>query len=122
MDILGAQLQVALFVLGTEGIAVLTQAHGLSTGLAGIGTFPAEGADAHAVDGHYPSAANDVLALIHILDVDALAVEHAHLVVQQVAAAAALEEIALELKTDVTTVAGMHARAVAEARQFAHRL
>ena len=117
MDILGAQLQVALLVLGAQGIAVLTQAYGLAAALASIGTFPAKGADAHALDRHDPSAADDVLALIHVLDVDSLTVEHAHLIVYQVAAAAVLEEIALELQTDVTAIAGVHTCAVAEARQ-----
>ena len=41
---------------------------------------------------------------------------------QQVASATVLQEVTLELQTDITAIARMHSRAVAEAGQLAHGL
>ena len=74
-----------------------------------------------ALDGHHPHTTDEIFLLIHILGVDALAVEHTHLIVQQVATVH-LEEIALQLNTDVTTIGSVHAATVGETRQLADGL
>ena len=89
--------------------------------LAAVGAFAAKHTDAHALDGHHPHTTDEVFLLIHILGVDALAVEHTHLIVQQVATVH-LEEVALQLNTNVTTIGSVHAATVGETRQLADGL
>ena len=71
---------------------------------ASIRTRPTEGSDAHTFDRHYPNATNDILLIVNIFGVDALTIEYAYLIVQEVASIAVLEEVALELQTDVASI------------------
>ena len=87
-----------------------------------IRTRPSEGTDTHAAHWHYPYATNHILLIINVLGVGALTIEYANLIVQQVAAVGILEEITLELQTDVTTIGSVLAGTVAETRQLAHVL
>ena len=90
--------------------------------LSRIRTGPSEGTDSHAAYWHYPYTTNHILLLVNVLGVDALTVEYANLIVQQVSAVGILEEITLELQTDVTTVGCVLAGTVAETSQLAHVL
>ena len=83
---------------------------------------PSEGTDSHAAHWHYPYATNHILLIINVLGVDALSVEYANLIVQQVSAVGILEEITLELQTDVTTVGSVFAGTVTETCQLAYVL
>ena len=83
---------------------------------------PSEGTDAHAAYWHYPYTTNHILLLVNVLGVCSLSVEYTNLIVQQVSAVGILEEIALELKTDVTAVGCMFSGTVAETSQLAHVL
>ena len=87
-----------------------------------IRTGPSEGTDAHAAYWHQPYTANHILLLVNVLGVDALSVEYANLIVQQVSAVGILEEITLKLQTDVTTVGSMLSGTVTETCQLAHVL
>ena len=87
-----------------------------------IRTGPSEGTDAHAAYRHYPYTTNHILLLVNVLGIGSLSVEYTNLIVQQVSAVGILEEIALELKTDVTAVGCMFSGTVAETSQLAHVL
>ena len=87
-----------------------------------VRTCPSEGTDAHAAYWHYPYTTNHILLLVNVLGIGSLSVEYTNLIVQQVSAIGILEEIALELKTDVTAVGCMFAGTVAETGQLAHVL
>ena len=87
-----------------------------------IRTRPSEGTDAHAAYRHYPYTANHILLLVNVLGIGSLAVEHTNLIVQQVSAVGILEEITLELQTDVTTIGSVLSGTVAETCQLAHVL
>ena len=84
--------------------------------LACIRTRPAEGTDTQSLDRHNPYATDDVLALVYILLVGTLSVEHTYLIVYKIASSLVLEEVALNLHTNVTSIACMFANTVAEAR------
>ena len=60
--------------------------------------------------------------MVHILHVDALTVEDAHLVVDEVASAGILEEVTLQLHADVASVAGVCTSAVAESGKLRDHL
>lgn len=83
-----------------------------------IRTGPSEGTDAHAAYRHYPYTTNHILLLVNVLGIGSLSVEYTNLIVQQVSAVGILEEIALELKTDVTAVGCMFSGTVAETCQI----
>ena len=87
-----------------------------------IRTRPSEGTDSHAAHWHYPYTTNHILLIVNVLGVGALTVEYANLIVQQVAAVGILEEITLELQTDVTTIGCVLSGTVAETSQLAHVL
>ena len=85
-----------------------------------IRTGPSEGSDAHAAYWHYPYATNHILLIVNVLGIGSLSVEYTNLIVQQVSAVGILEEITLELQTDVTTIGSVLAGTVAETRQLAN--
>ena len=90
--------------------------------LSRIRTGPSEGTDTHAAYWHYPYATNHILLIVNVLGIGSLSVKYTNLIVQQVSAVGILEEIALELKTDVTTIGCVFAGTVAETCQLAHVL
>ena len=126
VDILGAEGPVVLYILATDGVAVTAHgacaAHGLSVfcpcACAGIRACPSECADAHAAYRHEPDAADDILAVVHIFHVDALAVEHAHLIVEHTTAVGVRQKVTLQLHAYVASVACLLAHAVTEASEF----
>ena len=115
VDILRAEGPVVLGIFARKGVAILLAN-------AGTTTSPSESTNAHTLNGHYPHSTNDVLAVVLILLVDALTIESTYLIVQQVAALGVLEEVTLNLHTDVTTIRGITATTIRETSQLAHVL
>ena len=145
MDVLRTNSPSVFLVFEREGVTVLVQtanlvgmsnlfccARSYARGWVGYGfrpvtlscirPRPSEGTDTHAAYWHYPYTTNHILLIVNVLGVGALTVEHSNLIMQQVAAVGILEEITLELQTDVTTVGSVFAGTVAEACQLAHVL
>ena len=82
---------------------------------------PAETADFERFDRTYPQAADEVLGVVLVGVVDALSVEHAHLIVKPVVPFLfALDAVALELQTEVAARTLMLADAVVDRGEF-HR-
>ena len=145
MDVLRTNSPSVFLVFEREGVAVLVQTANLvgmsnlfgstrsyargwvcygfcPVTLSCIRTRPSEGTDSHSAHWHNPYATNHILLIINVLGVDALSVEYTNLVVQQVSAVGILEEITLQLQTDVTAIGSVFAGTVAETSQLAHVL
>ena len=115
VDIFRTESPVALrHVFRTHGISVLRQAFCHAVFLsrligiapfAGIRTLQAEHSDAHSLYRHHPHAASHCFLLVNVLAVYSLTVEHSCLIVEQRSAFADIQEITLQLYTDVAAVA-----------------
>ena len=105
------------FILETEGVALALQTVG---GIGGVGetAVPTKAADGKAIDRANPQTADEILEMVDVGVVDALAIEEADLIVQEFPTARKGKEVAHDLHTRVATVGGVFADAVVEALQF----
>ena len=135
MNVFRTKCPIVGFVLCRYGVSALLQSacarvvngvafgiHGLPGAFSGIRSSPAKPAESHTFDWHNPCATDEVFLLVYVFDVDTLAVVDSHLVMEEITIVGVLEQIALQLNTDITAIAGVAAITVVESREFQHVL
>ena len=81
-------------------------------------TCPSKGTDAQTLDGHYPDATDDILAVVLIRLVYTLTVIDTYLIVEQTASVGIGEEVTGKLDTDITSTRTLFTSTVSEGREL----